>query len=117
MCINETGNFNSLMSIFNRANPVLMDNAPLRSFATYSKSGWISNKTFLVWFKRFVEFSNLSKEKPILLLLEKHSSHTKYIELINTTRENHMILLCFSPHTTHCIQPLDVSLMAALSTY
>lgn len=31
--------------------------------------------------------------------------------------QNHVIILCFPPHTTHCLQPLDVSFMRPLSIY
>lgn len=118
-CMNAAGNFMPPMFIFPRAkaNPLLMDDAPPGSFAAYNKSGWITKETFVVWFKKFVAFSHPSAEKPVLLILDGHSSHVKSIELINAARENHVILLCFPPHTTHRLQPLDVSLMAPLSAF
>lgn len=118
-CMNAAGNFMPPMFVFPRAkaNPLLMDDAPPGSFATYNKSGWISTETFLVWFKRFVEFAHPSKEKPVLLLLDGHKSHTKSIPLINAARENNVIILCFPPHTSHRLQPLDVSFMFPLSAY
>ncbi|CAK1550150.1 unnamed protein product [Leptosia nina] len=60
---------------------------------------------------------NQQKEKPVLLLLDGHSSHTKNIDLIDYARENNVILLCTPPHCTHKLQPLDVSFMRPLSTY
>lgn len=119
MCMNASGNFMPPMFVFPRAkaNPLLMDDAPPGSFAAYNKSGWISTETFLIWFKRFVEFSHPSKEKPVLLLLDGHASHAKSIGLINAARESNVIILCFPPHTTHRLQPLDVSLMAPLSAF
>lgn len=118
-CMNAAGNFMPPMFVFPRAkaNPLLMDDAPPGSFAAYNKSGWISNETFLVWFKKFIEFSHPSKDKPVLLLLDGHASHAKSIELVNAARENNVIILCFPPHTTHRLQPLDVSFMAPLSAY
>lgn len=118
-CMNAAGIFMPPMFVFPRAksNPLLMDDAPPGSFAVYNKSGWITKETFLVWFKRFVNFSHPSVEKPVLLILDGHSTHTKSIELINAARKEHVILLCFPPHTTHRLQPLDVSVMAPLSAY
>lgn len=118
-CMNAAGNFMPVMFVFprKRENPLLMDDAPPGSFAVYHESGWINKDTFLIWFKKFVEFSNPTREKPVLLILDGHNSHTKSLNLINLAREKNVILLCFPPHTTHRLQPLDVSFMAPLSAY
>lgn len=119
ICMNAAGNYMPPMFVFPRAkaNLLLMEDAPPGSFAANNKSGWISKETFLVWFRRFLEFSHPSKDKPVLLLLDGHASHAKSIELINIARENNVIILCFPPHTTHRLQPLDVSLMTPVSAY
>lgn len=93
-----------------------MDITPPASFATYHKSGWINKDTFILWFKKFLEFSNPSREKPVLLLLDGNKSHTKSLE-INLARERNVVTLAFPPHTTYRLQPLDVTAMAPLSTY
>lgn len=118
-CMNAAGNFMPPMFIFPtaKANPLLMDDAPPGSFAAYNNSGLVTKETFLVWFGKFVASSHPSAEKPVLLLLDGLSSHAKSIELINATRENHVILLCFPPHTTHHLQSVDVSLMVPLSAF
>lgn len=51
------------------------------------------------------------------MFTDGHSTHTKSIELINLARDNGVILLCFPPHCTHRLQPLDVGLMKPLSVY
>lgn len=86
-------------------------------FAVYHESGWINKETFLVWFKKFVEHSNPGPTKPVLLIFDGHNSHTKSLELVNFARENNVVLICFPPHTTHRLQPLDVSFMAPLSAF
>lgn len=83
----------------------LMDNASPASFATFHKSGWINKETFILWFKKFLEFSNPSQEKPVLLLLDGHKIHTKSLELINLARERNFVILTFPPNTTHRLQP------------
>lgn len=121
MCISAAGIYSYMppMFVFPRVkeNPRLMDSATPASFATYHKSGWINKDTFILWFKKFLEFSNPSQEKPVLLLLDGHKSHTKSLELINLARERNVVILTFPPHTTHRLQPLDVTTMAPLSTY
>lgn len=70
---------------------------------------------FLAWFKKFVAFSKASKDFPVLLILDGHSTHTKNLEVIDYARENGVSLLCLPPHCSHRLQPLDVSFMKPLS--
>lgn len=119
ICMNATGVFMPPMFIFPRvrAKPELLDDAPPGSTAHYHSSGWMQKDIFLSWFNQFIDFSKPSKEHPVLLLLDGHTTHTKSLELIEKARENNVVMLCFPPHTTHRLQPLDVSFMAPLSTY
>lgn len=52
-----------------------------------------------------------------MLVLDGHATHTKNINLIDYARENGVILLCFPPHTTHKLQPLDKTFMKPLGAY
>lgn len=119
ICMNAAGNFMPAMFVFprKRENPLLMDDAPPGSFAVYHESGCINKETFLVWFNRFIDFSHPTPEKPVLLILDGHNSHTKSMELIKLARSKNVILLCFPPHTTHRLQPLDVTFMAPLTAF
>ncbi|KAG8233472.1 hypothetical protein J437_LFUL014018 [Ladona fulva] len=117
MCMSASGNFMSPMHVFPRKqeNPLLMDDTPPEFFASYTESGWVNKESFVVWFKKFIEFSNPSPNKPVLLILNRHESHTKSLELIQLACDK---LVCFSPHTTHCFQLLlDMSFMCPLSTF
>ncbi|XP_033232086.1 uncharacterized protein LOC117183043 [Belonocnema kinseyi] len=119
ICMNAAGNFMPTMFIFprKRENPMLLDDEPPGSFSVYHESGWIQKETFVIWFKRFIEFARPTAEKPVLLILDGHTSHTKNLELIRLARDSHVIILCFPPHFTHRMQPLDVSFMAPLMSY
>lgn len=90
---------------------------PPGSMVEVSDSGWITTEVFIKWFKSFGKFSKASKENPVLLILDGHATHTKNIDVILYARENGIILLCFPPHTSHKLQPLDVSFMKPLSNY
>ncbi|XP_049867446.1 uncharacterized protein LOC126367763 [Pectinophora gossypiella] len=119
ICFNAVGTYVPPMLIYarKRMKEELLDDAPSGFWGTCSDNGWITTKIFFDWFKSFVQFAQPTKEKPILLLLDGHSSHTKNIDLIDYARENNVILLCTPPHCTHKLQPLDVSFMRPLSTY
>ena len=54
-------------------------------------------------------------EKPVILFFDGHHSHLT-IELIKTARENNVHMICFPPHCTHVMQPLDVSVYGAVKT-
>lgn len=119
ICIGADGSYMPPMLIFprKRIQPELMDGAPPGAWAECHTSGWIQTDIFMSWFKRFITFSRATKESPVLLLLDGHATHTKNLELIDLARESGVILLCFPPHCTHRLQPLDVSFMKPLSTY
>ena len=51
-----------------------MDDAPPGSFAVYHESGWINKETFIVWFKRFLDYVNPGPNKPVLLILDGYNS-------------------------------------------
>lgn len=60
-------------------------------------SGWINADLFLVWFRKFIELSKATKESPVLLILDGHSTHTKNLQLIEMARENGVVLLFLPP--------------------
>ncbi|XP_067140159.1 uncharacterized protein [Centruroides vittatus] len=94
----------------------LLNGAAPGTWAECHSSGWMQGNIFISWFKRFVKLSRASKERPVLLLLDGHSTHTKNIELIDML-ETMTLYYCFPPHCTHRLQPLDVAFMKPLSTY
>jgi len=55
-----------------------------------------------------------SKEKPVMLVLDGHGSHTNDPALLEMCKENHVELILLIPHATHLLQPLDVSVMKPL---
>uniref|UniRef100_A0ABD2WW56 DDE-1 domain-containing protein n=1 Tax=Trichogramma kaykai TaxID=54128 RepID=A0ABD2WW56_9HYME len=72
---------------------------------------------FSQWFVKFIEFTRASKDDPVLLLLDGHSSHTKNLKVVDMARDNGVHILCFPPHCSHRLQPLDVYFMKPLSQY
>lgn len=119
VCYNAAGSYMPPMFVFPRAraNDQLLNDCPPGAWAEYHPSGWMQSNIFFNWFKKFVKFSRATKESPVLLLLDGHFTHTKNMEVIDFARENGVILLCFPPHCTHRLQPLDVSFMKPLSVY
>src|SRR2546423_9710957 len=67
----------------------------------------------LEWLKRcFEPFSRPSRADAYrLLLLDGHNSHVT-ADFIQFAIEKKIVLLCFPPHTTHLLQPLDVGVFS-----
>lgn len=80
-----------------------------------SDSGWTDQELFFFWLQEHF-LSNVVSHRPLLLLLDGHSSHFEP-GTIEYAREKDVIIFCLPPHTTHECQPLDVSLFGALKAH
>ena len=54
-------------------------------------------------------------KQPLFLLLDGHSTHYQP-DLIRYARNNDVVMLCLSPHTTHETRPLDTGVFKPLKT-
>jgi hypothetical protein len=85
-----------------------------------SETGWTNNELSMEWLTRIFDPNTKHKARNgrdlRLLFLDGHSSHINMFFL--EWCELHNIHVCaFPPHTTHRLQPLDVSLFAPLGTF
>lgn len=62
-------------------------------------------------------FVRTNVDKKALIILDGHTTHTKNLEVINLARANGIVLLSLPAHTTHRLQPCDVSFFKPLNTY
>jgi hypothetical protein len=90
-----------------------------RAFFSVSSTGWTSNEHGMAWLERFqqetLERAKFGEEWR-LLLLDGHSSHINLAFCQKALASN--ILVCvYPPHTTHRLQPLDVSVFRPLAHY
>ncbi|CAF2000862.1 unnamed protein product [Rotaria magnacalcarata] len=70
-----------------------------------SNNGWMTAEVFTEWFNKFCL---QVKERPLLIIYDGHSSHVCY-NIIAKAREENITILKLPPHTTDCLQPLDVA--------
>lgn len=118
-CMSAGGNFVPPLIIFPRKNMnnQLMKGAPPGSIGDCHPSGWVQTHIFTKWFKHFLDTTKPTKESPILLILDGHSTHNRNIDTITLARENYVDILCLPPHSSHKIQPLDKTFMGPLKTH
>lgn len=72
------------MFIFKRKRfaPELEKEAPVGSRFTISDSGYITSELFVTWLHHFKNSIVYSKEEPVLLLLDGHSTHGQNSEAL-----------------------------------
>ena len=77
--------------------------------------GWIDTGTFESWFTHhFLMYAPAAR--PLLVLLDGHSSHYGPA-VIRLAAEENVIIFCLPPNTTHLLQPLDRSAFGSLKVY
>ncbi len=80
-----------------------------------SDSGWMDQELFATWFSNhFLQHAVTSR--PLLLMLDGHSSHYT-LDLIQSAKDNDVVIFCLPPHTTADSQPLDTSCFGPLKAY
>ena len=87
--------------------------APVGSAGTAHKSGWMTDENFPKFLKHFHDHVRCSKESPVLILLDNHSSHLATATL-DYAKENGIVMMSFPPHCSHKLQPLDLSVFGPL---
>ena len=95
------------MVIWNRKTlpPELANQEVPGSVYGLSPKGWIDQELFDLWFsKHFLRYA--PPTRPLLLLLDGHSSHYCPSSIKHAARER-VIVITLPPNTTHLTQPLD----------
>lgn len=93
----------------------LKNKGPPGAIYRCSDNGWITEDLFIEWLKHFEDCVKISKEDPVLLLLDNHSSHCS-LNVYNFCKERGIIILTIPPHTSHRVQPLDVTFYGPLKS-
>jgi hypothetical protein len=80
-----------------------------------SDNGWTTDEIGIKWLtKLFIPITNIrTAGRYRMLVLDGHGSHLTP-QFDRTCTENHIIPVCMPPHSSHLLQPLDVSCFAVL---
>jgi hypothetical protein len=80
-------------------------------------NGWSCDKLGLEWLQKIFHpyTKNKAGNRRRLLIVDGHSSHVN-LKFIDWADQHRIILLILPPHSTHRLQPLDVSLFSPLAT-
>ena len=118
--VNAAGNAIPPYFIFKgkRWNEELVKWACIGTKGTVSESGWCNSSIF----KQYLEehfVPNVrppDSKQPILMIYDGHASH-KSPETIKFAREKNIILFVLPAHSSHILQPLDVSIFGPFKNY
>lgn len=118
-CMSASGIFVPPLLVFprKRMKQELLDGAPPGTIGDCHISGWIQTDIFTRWFGHFVNFVKASKDDPVVLVFDGHTTHTKNIDVIDMARENGVSLVCLPPHSSNRMQPLDKTFMKPFKTF
>ena len=115
--MSPTGHFIPPLLVFPRKymKPELMNGTLPGSIHMCHPSGWIQSEIFSQWFLHFIKHTKLIKD-PVILVLDRHYSQTRNLEVITLARKNQVDIICLPPHSSHKMQPLDKAFMGPLKT-
>ena len=116
-CANAAGQTIPPMVVFSgkHFNSALVKGEVPATLYGMSPSGWMDQELFREWFSEHF-LKHAVSSRPLLLLLDGHSSHY-ILDLVKTAAEEDVIIFCLPPHTTADSQPLDTSCFKPLKTH
>jgi hypothetical protein len=116
--VSAGGNYVPPMFIYPRKKMTdrLLVGAPVGAVGYAQEKGWMDSTLFIKWLEHFIKHVKPSTDEKVLLLLDGHVSH-KTLLVIEKARECGIVMISFPPHTTHRLQPLDVTFFGPLKRY
>lgn len=116
-CMSATGIYVPPALIFprKRMNHLLFKDAPPGTLNLVTETGYMNTDLFVEWLKHFVQHSKPSKDDPVLLIADNHSSHCS-LQAVLYLRQNHVTFVTLPPHASHIMQPLDKGFFGPLKT-
>lgn len=96
-----------------RHSTLLEKDGPPRAAYECSHNGWTNEEIFLKWLRHFIKHANPTVDRPALLVMDNHNSHAT-LNAFNLCKENNIVMLSIPPHTSHRLQPLDVTFFGPL---
>ncbi|CAH2106656.1 unnamed protein product [Euphydryas editha] len=96
-----------------RHSALLEKGGPPGAIYDCSKNGWTNESLFFKWLQHFKTFVKPCEDNKILLILDNHTSHST-LEAYEFCKANYISMLSIPPHSSHRLQPLDVTFFGPL---
>ncbi|XP_036341977.1 uncharacterized protein LOC118751305 [Rhagoletis pomonella] len=116
--VNASGNHIPPIYVFprKRMNPNFLNGSVPGSIALLANNGWMNSELFIDVLIHIRSHARCTIDDPILLLMDNHASHCS-LDSVIYSRDNGICLLSFPPHTSHKLQPLDVSVFGPFKKF
>lgn len=114
-CVSASGNYVPPLFVFKRKlrDDRLMAGAPTGAIYEVSESGWSNETIFLRWLEHFKANTGASNDNKVILILDNHESHYS-LPIWHFCRSNGILMVSIPPHSSHRIQPLDLTIFGPL---
>ncbi|XP_014360249.2 uncharacterized protein LOC106712268 [Papilio machaon] len=93
-----------------------LNGGPPECIGAGNASGCVTDEEFYHFMQHFIKHVKPSIERPVLLVLDNHSSHLN-VKTLSLAKEKGVVMLSFPPHCSHKLQPLDVSVFGPFKKY
>lgn len=117
LCVSAADNRIPPFFVFPIANfrQMFLDHATVGAVSVANRSGWMNQESFVQFIDHFIQNTRCSKDYPVILLIDNHNSHLS-VEALDKASDSGIHIVSFPPHTSHRLQPLDVSVYAPLKS-
>jgi len=111
-CVSAAGSTLPPLMIFNTLRPEYKLGAEEETMFAQQKSGWMNSEIYERWLEtHFIKHA--PSVRPLLLVFDGLKAHIS-LHLIEFAEKNGILLYCLPPHSSHLLQPLDVSVFGPL---
>lgn len=85
-----------------------------RTMYAATKKGWMESTVFKNYFQKCI-LTSIGEERPVLIIYDGHTTHVG-LDVIQIAKNNDVTILKLPPHTSHLLQPLDLSVFKSLKS-
>ncbi len=110
--VNVAGNATPPMFIFPR---VKFKDCFMTAKGTSTRTGWMNEDTWAEFLDHLIQHTNCTPDRPMLLILDNLKAHIS-LKAVEIAKSNGIVLLTLPPHTSHRMQPLDVTVFGPFKT-
>jgi hypothetical protein len=86
-------------------NTEMMNGTPPGPIHASHPFGWIQSEIFTQCLLHFIIHKKPTKQDSVIYVPDRNYSHTRNLEVINLARENHVEIICLSPHNSRTMYP------------
>ena len=115
--VNAAGNAIPPMFVFPRVRfkDDFMIGAPPGAKGASTRTGWMNEDTWPEFLDHLIQHTKCTPDHPMLLILDNLKAHIS-LKAVEKAKSNGIVLLTLPPHTSHRMQPLDVTVFGPFKT-